>query len=85
MSSKSYGGLTSIPSDYILISAGAPAGNFDCHAECRGLLIGTAGFLNVTMKNGHVIANLPVQPGILPGFFASVQAGGTATSIWEVL
>jgi len=73
-----------VADDFALLVAGTPASTYNCTDKCIGLLIGTAGTLNVTMRNGHVISALPVPVGFLPGRFASVQTSGTAQNIWEV-
>ncbi len=57
-------------------------------AKVRGLLCGSAGYLNVTMSNGVVCAGLPFQAGINPGEFASVQistSGTPAQNIWAIV
>lgn len=51
----------------------------------RGLRVGTAGTLNVTMSDGEIITDFPVFQGDNPGRFQSVQQGGTASNIWAIL
>ncbi len=68
----------------VLISAGSPISNTPLPAETRGLLIGNAGVLNVTIQGtAHLL--VPFVAGVTPGFFESVQAGGSASNIWAVL
>lgn len=74
-----------LPNDFVLIAAGVPAGTTVLSDRCRGLLVGTAGSLNVTMRNGNVRTGVPFQAGVNPGQFASVQSGGTAENIWQVI
>jgi len=74
-----------LPNDFILVSAAAPLGTTVLSENCRGLLVGTAGSLNVTMQNGSVRTGVPFQAGVNPGRFAEVNSGGTAENIWQVL
>ena len=66
------------------LSAVAAIGN----RPVRGLLIGTAGYLDVTMEDGSEALGLPFQAGINPGAFAVVQestGGGAASNVWAIL
>jgi len=74
-----------LPNDFTVVSAGVPVGTVVLSDECRGLLVGTAGSLNVVMKGGVVRTGVPFQAGINPGCFVEVRAGGTAENIWEVV
>lgn len=73
------------PYDFILVSAGAVGSDVALPPKCRGLLIGVAGSLNVTMANGNTRNDIPFIEGINPGYFSTVKAGGSATNIWAVL
>jgi len=75
----------SLPRSFSQVFSGTPDSEQTLSDECRGLLIGTAGSINVTMANGDVLTGLPVFAGINPGRFASIQTGGDAENIWEVL
>jgi hypothetical protein len=53
--------------------------------NCRGLLIGTGGTLNVTDFDGNVSTSVPVTAGmILPVAIRYVNTGGTAADIWAL-
>ena len=73
------------PVDFVLVSTAAPASDITLPEGCRGLLIGTAGTLNVTMQNGSQRNGLPFLQGQNPGFFATVRTGGTAANIWAII
>ncbi len=73
------------PNDFVQVSAGVPSVEVVLSERTRGLLIGAAGSLNVTMSNGSVRTGVPFQAGINPGHFASIQAGGSASNVWAVL
>lgn len=74
------------PRDFILVSSGAPASDVTLPANCRGLLVGGAGSLNVTMtETGENRNDLPFVQGQNPGFFSQVRSGGTATDIWAII
>lgn len=73
-----------VADDFRQLVAGSPSTTYLLSNRCKGLIVGTAGTLNVTMKNGHVISNFPVYQGFIPGRFKSIQTGGTAQNIWEV-
>lgn len=51
---------------------------------CRGLLVGTAGTLNMTDGSGAARTNVPIQAGWNPVIVQAVAVGGTATDIWAV-
>ena len=72
------------PVDFILVSSGVPASNSNLSENTRGLLVGAAGTLNVTMRNGEERNGVPFFAGTNPGFFAIVRSGGTAENIWEI-
>ena len=73
-----------LPNDFVQIAAGVPSGTSTLSAYTRGLLVGVAGTLNVTMANGEQRNLVPMQAGINPGRFAEVRDGGTAENVWEV-
>ena len=74
------------PNDFVQLHAAAPAGsNQACPANTRGLMVGTAGTLNVVMANGQTRTGVPFPAGFTPGFFAAVNTGGTAQNIWAVV
>jgi ABC-type uncharacterized transport system permease subunit len=54
------------------------------NGTCAGLLVGTAGTLNVMDASGAIVANVPVQAGYNPIRVKQVRAGGTATSIFAL-
>lgn len=74
--------------DFVLVSATAPtsAGVIPLPAGCRGLRVGTAGVLNVSI-NGEDRDGLPMFAGDNPGFFTAVRgdAANTAANIWAIL
>ncbi len=84
-SMPSFGSFIDVPNDFALQSSGAPTGEIPLPDGTRGLLIGTAGSLNVTMQNGEIRVAVPFQVGINPGRFKSIQTGGTAASVWAIL
>ncbi len=51
---------------------------------CNGLLVGTAGTLNLMEKGGEIRANVPVQAGYNPISALQVRAGGTASDVWAL-
>ncbi len=74
-----------LPNDLVLVDAGVPSGTTVLNENCRGLLVGTAGSLNVTFANGEQRNGVPFQAGINPGRFGEVRSGGTAENIWQVI
>lgn len=54
------------------------------NGPCRGILVGTAGTLNMTDLEGNVLTDVPIQQGYNPLFATSFQAGGTADDIWAL-
>ncbi len=72
------------PVRYHLISSGTPSMEITLPAGCRGLRIGTAGTLNLTMEEGGPVTSFPMMQGDNPGFFTSIQSGGTASNIWAI-
>ena len=52
--------------------------------NCRGLLVGTAGTANITMLDGNVCTDVPLQAGYNPIAVRHVNTGGTATDIWAL-
>lgn len=76
------------PRDFILVSAAAPTGTgvLTLPEDTRGLLVGVAGVLNVTI-NGEARDGLPFPVGLMPGFFTEVRrdAANTAANIWAIL
>lgn len=74
-----------LPNDFVLVAATTVGSEVVLNERCRGLLVGTAGSLNVTMRNGSVRTGVPFLAGVNPGQFASVQAGGDAENIWQVI
>ena len=77
--------LVQPPYDYIQVSAGAPASDVILPAGTKGLLFGVAGTVNVEMVTGAIRTGIPVEVGILPGFFAVLKGGGTASNIWALI
>ena len=70
--------------DFILRAATTVGSDTDLTSNCRGLLVGTAGSLNVTMANGQERDGVPFIQGITPGNFRELRTGGTAQNIWEI-
>lgn len=74
---------TTVGSDTVLASiSGVGAG------PVRGLLIGTAGYLNVIMQNGQTRTGVPFQAGINPGLFKTVltsTSGTPAQNVWVIV
>ena len=65
--------------DFVLISTGAVLVDTNAPDNCRGLLIGTAGALNLTMSNGNQRNQVPFQVGPTGGFIRTIRAAnGTA-------
>lgn len=73
------------PVDFTLVASGTVSTNTTLPAGCRGLLIGQAGTLNVTMENGSELDAMPFFQGQNPGFFGIVRSGGTAENIWAIV
>ena len=71
--------------DFVQIAPGVPATPTPCPENTRGLLIETAGTLNVTMANGQERDGVPFQQGYNVAFIAAVRAGGTASNIWATI
>lgn len=51
----------------------------------RGLIIGTAGTINVTFPDDSEADGMPVQEGFFPFNVRKVRTGGTADNIWTVV
>ncbi len=66
-----------------LVSAAAPSTDVDLPTHTRGLLIGVAGTLNITLQ-GQDHDGVPFQAGLMPGNFQAVRSGGTAQNIWAI-
>lgn len=82
-----YGAMIIPPSDLIFIIQAATAGPIPPLPDnCRGLLIGTAGVLDITI-NGSPKTGVPFISGINPGRFESIQvaAGNSALTIFAVV
>lgn len=74
------------PSDFVLVSSGEPGSTIPLPTGCRGLRVGTAGALNVTMSNGNQRDGLPMIVGDNPGLFSEVRAtAGGAQNIWAIV
>lgn len=76
------------PFDFVLVSATTVAVDTQLPANCRGLLCGKAGYLNVTMQNGNARDGVPMIEGSNPGFFAAVRestAAGAARNVWAIV
>ena len=75
--------------DFVLLTAAAltAGADIDCPENTRGLLVGTAGAQDVTMRNGNTRDLLPLIQGINPGFFATIRvdASNTAANIWAII
>ena len=75
----------SVPSDFIQQFTGAADSEKTLPQNTRGLLVATAGTVNVTMHNGTARLLVPLVAGYNPGNFVSIQSGGTATNIWAII
>ena len=74
------------PVDFVLVSATAVTTDVNLPEGCRGLLVGTAGALNVTMSNGQERNSVPFIQGINPGFFQTVRVStGGAQDVWAIV
>lgn len=74
------------PIDFVLVGAGEVTSTQNLPENCRGLLVGTAGFLNVVMQNGQTRNGVPFIEGLTPGFFAQVlDSTGGAQNVWAVV
>lgn len=72
--------------DFILVATGEPGSTIELPENTRGLLVGTAGGLNVTMRNGNSRDAVPMIVGTNPGFFSEVRATvGGAQNIWAII
>ena len=70
---------------YVRVAAGQVGSEVILPGGCRGLRVGVAGTLNVTMQDGTVCVGLPVFAGDNPGYFASIQTSteqGAAENVW---
>jgi len=76
------------PIDFVLVDAGEVDTETPLPANCRGILVGVAGFLNVVMQNGQERTALPFIEGLTPGFFATIKVStgaGAAQNVWAVV
>lgn len=81
-----YSSLVVPPYDFVLVASGAVGVDTDLPENCRGLLIGTAGSLNVVMSNGVERDDVPFIQGINPGLFRTVRiSGGGAQNVWAIV
>lgn len=85
MGAGTHGGSVAVPSDFIQLAASTVGSPVDCPRGCRGLLLGTAGTLNVTMENGEDRDGLPLPAGVTSGRFKALRTGGTAENIWAIV
>ena len=53
-------------------------------AECRAILIGTAGTANVVMASGKTRNNVSLQVGVMPLRISVLLSGGTADDFWAI-
>lgn len=68
-----------------LISVSVPmSGETALPEGTRGLLVGTAGSLNVVI-NGTNRDGVPFVVGQNPGFFTALRPGGTASNLWAIV
>lgn len=75
------------PFDFVLVSTTTVTGTVDLPADCRGLHVGKAGFLNVEI-NGQTRNALPFPEGTTPGFFTRVFTStgtGAAQNVWAII
>lgn len=52
--------------------------------DCRTLIVGTAGTLNIMDLSGTVVENIPVTQGYNPIGARQVRTGGTALNIFAI-
>ena len=70
--------------DLIEISATTVTVDFECPPNTKGLMINTAGTLNITMENGNERDGVPLASGFNPCFITEVRSGGTASGVFCV-
>lgn len=77
-----YTGRIGRPFDWVeIVGSSPPAMDVELPHDTGALLIGLAGIINLTMKNGSEISmDLPI--GIIPGSFATVRSGGTVCKVF---
>lgn len=74
------------PTDFVLLSSTAPATTIPAPEGTRGLLIGTAGALNITTKEGGDRDGVPFQVGMTPIEITAIRATPSgAANIWAVI
>lgn len=54
------------------------------YGECRALVCGTAGTVNLVDASGNIITDFPLQQGYNPIRVVQVSTGGTADDIWAL-
>jgi hypothetical protein len=54
------------------------------NGDCRSILVGTAGTLNIMDLSGTIVADIPVQEGYNPIGARQIRLGGTATNIFAI-
>lgn len=78
-----------IPNDFVLatVAAYTAGGDINAPADCRGLLVGTAGVQDVTMQTGQTRDLIPLVAGVNPGRFKAIRsdAANTAANIWFII
>lgn len=52
--------------------------------DCRALLCGTAGTVNLVDLTGATLTNVPLQAGYNPIAVRQVKTSGTASDIWAL-
>ena len=75
------------PTDLILVASGQVATDTPLPEETRGLLIGTAGNLNITTTGGNR-DSVPFQAGMTPICATAIRVSngmGDASNIWAVI
>lgn len=82
--SRSYEQYILPPQQFVLVSSGSVTADIELSENCRGLLVGSAGTLNVTMQNGTMANGLPFLQGVNPGFFKVIRSGGNAENTWAI-
>lgn len=52
--------------------------------DCRAILVGAAGTLNLMDLDGIVRTGVPVQAGFNPIMARQIRSGGTADNVWAI-
>jgi hypothetical protein len=85
---SSHGRDISVPRKMTQLASGAPSGTIvisQTPYPCRGLLVGTAGVLDVVMEGTTVLTGMPFIAGLNPGRFKELRGtANTVANVWAV-